>query len=79
MKISDVVKINQTDIASARDVLKSIQKDAGKVENALNKAFNTKLNTINIQVFNKELSSANLTIEQVYRSFRINNNEPYHK
>ena len=69
MKISDIVKINQTDIASARDVLKSIQQDAGKVENALNKAFNTKLNTINIQVFNKELSSANLTIEQVYRSF----------
>lgn len=46
------MKINNTDISSARDALRSIQQDADKVENALNKAFNAKLNTVNISTFN---------------------------
>ena len=47
------MKINKTDINSASNALKSIQDDASKVEKALNKAFNTKLNTLNIDKFNK--------------------------
>ena len=69
VKLDDIMKINKTDMNSARDALKSIQEDASKVENALNKAFNTKLNTLNIDKFNKQLSSSNLTIQKVYQSF----------
>lgn len=69
IKLDDIMKINKTDMNSARDALKSIQEDASKVENALNKAFNTKLNTLNIDKFNKQLSSSNLTIQKVYQSF----------
>ena len=69
IKLDDIMKINKTDMNSARDALKSIQEDASKVESALNKAFNTKLNTLNIDKFNKQLSSSNLTIQKVYQSF----------
>ena len=69
INLYDIMKINNSDINSASDALKSIQQDATKVENALNKAFNAKLNTINIQTFNKELSSSNLTIEKIHQSF----------
>jgi hypothetical protein len=48
LKFSDIMKINDSDVASARNALKSIQKDAVTVENALNKAFNAKLKTVNI-------------------------------
>jgi len=48
MKFSDLMKINNSDISSAREALRGIQQDAEKVESALNKAFNTKLNSVNI-------------------------------
>ena len=69
LKFSDIMKINNTDLTSARDILRSVQQDAGKVEEAFNKAFNTKLNTINIESFNKQLNKSNLTIESIYKSF----------
>ena len=69
LDIKDVMKINNSDMSTARDTLRSVQEDAEKVEKALSRAFNTKLNTLNIATFNKELSSANLSIDKVQQSF----------
>jgi len=63
------MKINNSDMSAARDTLRSVQEDAEKVEKALSRAFNTKLNTLNIATFNRELSSANLSIDKVQQSF----------
>jgi len=48
MKLSDIMKINDSDISSARESFKQIRDQAKEVENALDKAFNTRLNTFNI-------------------------------
>jgi len=48
VKIGDIAKINNVDIEKAREYLNDIQNQAANVEGALKKAFNTKLNTINI-------------------------------
>ena len=69
LKISDIMKIDDTDLSSAQKKLQAIQQDASKVEKAFNKAFNTKLNTLNIEKFNKELASSNLSIEKIHQSF----------
>jgi hypothetical protein len=63
------MKINNSDMSAARDTLRSVQEDAEKIEKALSRAFNTKLNTLNIATFNRELSSANLSIDKVQQSF----------
>ena len=42
------MKINDSDISSARESFKQISDQAKKVEEALDAAFNTKLNTFNI-------------------------------
>lgn len=49
--------------------LTSIQKDANTVESALREAFNPKLNTINIETFNKKLSEAGLTLKNIKQSW----------
>ena len=43
MKISDLMKINKTDYDSASTLLGDIKNEAVKVEDALKKAFNVKL------------------------------------
>lgn len=70
MKISDIMKINDTDAASATSALNKIKDEAGKVEDALKQAFNTKLNTVNIETFNQSLKQSGTSIEQVYQAFR---------
>ena len=67
LSISDVMKFNDSDISSARKTLDSIRSDAGKVEEALEKAFNPKLNTVNIERFKSELNGLN--VNQIYQSF----------
>lgn len=67
LSISDIMKINDSDISSARQTLNSIQSDANKVESALQKAFNPKLNTVNIEKFKAELKGLN--IDSIYTSF----------
>lgn len=69
INLNDIMKINNTDLNAASTALRQVQQDAEKVENALSKAFNAKLNTFNIQTFNKELASSNLTIAKVQQSF----------
>ena len=70
MKISDIMKINDTDAASATSALNKIKEEAGKVEDALKQAFNTKLNTVNIETFNQSLKQSGTSIEQVYQAVR---------
>ena len=70
LKISDIMKINETDAASATSALNKIKDEAGKVEDALKQAFNTKLNTVNIETFNQSLKQFGTSIEQVYQAFR---------
>ena len=69
MKIGDIMKINDTDAASATSMLNEIKKQALNVEDALKKAFNTKLNTTNIIEFNDVLRQSGSNIEQVYSAW----------
>ena len=61
--------IDAKSITDARARLTEIQNTAGKVEEALTKAFNPKLNTVNITKFNTELANSGLTLEQIYKDF----------
>lgn len=69
MKLSDLMKIDSSDTMSADKALQRIKEQAENVENALNKAFNAKLDTVNIQTFHKTLSEAGSSVEQVYSAF----------
>ena len=61
--------IDAKSITDARARLTEIQNTAGKVEEALTKAFNPKLNTVNITKFNTELANSGLTLERIYKDF----------
>ena len=65
----DVMKINNTSIAEARQTLNDTRVMASKVEDALSKAFNYKLNTVNVKEFNNQLQSMNLDLTQVQNQF----------
>ena len=69
LNFSDIMKINGSTVQQARTALNSIKQDADKVQQALEKAFNTKLNTMNVKAFNTELSKSGLTMNEVYSSF----------
>ena len=69
MKFGDLMKINDSDMRTASDALRDIKEEAFRVEAALNKAFNTKLNTVNVSTFNQQLKGAGSSIEQVYSTF----------
>jgi len=70
LKISDIMKINKTDVASATSALNKIRIEAGNIEEALKQAFNTKLNTVNVETFNQSLKQSGTSIEQIYQAFR---------
>ena len=70
LKIGDIMKINDTDAASASSALNKIKQEASNVEKALKAAFNTKLNTVNIEEFNQSLKGAGSNINSVYQAFR---------
>ena len=69
LKIGDIMKINDSDMATATSDLNKIKEQALNVEEALKKAFNTKLNTVNIDSFNQVLKQSGSSIEQVYSAF----------
>ena len=70
LKVSDIMKFNDTDRDKASQILFDIQRQAKKVEDALRAAFNVKLNTVNIQTFNKSLTDADSSIQRVYNTFK---------
>ena len=64
------MKVNDSDAKSANDALINIRKEAARVEDALKAAFNAKLNTVNIETFNKELNRTGGSIKEVYQTFK---------
>ena len=69
LKWSDLMKINDSDISSAKQALNDIRREAGNVQDALKQAFNTKLNTINIETFNQSLRNSGSSIQKIYQAF----------
>lgn len=71
LKFSDMLKINPnlTGMKQAQQELLSIRKDASIVEDALEKAFNPKIGSINLSKFNQELKKENKSIKDIYHSF----------
>lgn len=63
------ININQTNLNQVTKDLAEINYAASTVQNALDKAFNAKLDTFNIQTFNNYLKDADLTLDEVYSSF----------
>ena len=57
------------DISTAQENLQTARKEAIAVENAFRKAFNQKLNTVNIDKFNQSLKQSNTSLQQVYQNF----------
>ena len=70
VKIGDIAKINNTDKDTALKYLFDIKTQAVNVEQALRKSFNVKLNTVNINEFNKALKSSGSSIQSVYDNFK---------
>lgn len=71
LKFSDMLKINPnlTGMKQAQQELLSIRKDAAIVEEALEKAFNPKIGSVNLSKFNQELKKENKSIKDIYNSF----------
>lgn len=70
LSIKDLMKINNTDVDKATKAFYKIKQEAQNVEKALKQAFNTKLNTTNIETFNAVLSQQKTSIEQIYNAFK---------
>ncbi len=62
----DIIKI---DGQSAIETLSKINEQAQNVEQALTKAYNFKLGTVNIESFNNSLKQSGSSIQQVYNEF----------
>ena len=66
----DLLNLNKSlDAKDAGKTLMDIKRQAIAVEDALKNAFNTKLNTVNIESFNQSLKVAGTNIEKVYNTF----------
>ena len=65
----DLMRINSSDLETARKDLHQIRVQAQNVRTALRDSFNAKLNTHNIESFNKSLEGAHTTIEKIYRAW----------
>lgn len=58
-------KLNNMSIKEAYKELTKIRENIVTVENALARAFNPKINTVNIQKFKEELASSGLSLTQI--------------
>lgn len=66
----DLLNLNKSlDAKDASQTLMDIKRQAVAVEDALRSAFNTKLNTVNIQSFNQSLEGSKTTLQKVYDTF----------
>lgn len=65
----DLMRINSSDLETARKDLHQIRVQAQNVRTALRDSFNAKLNTHNIESFNKSLEGAHTTIENIYKAW----------
>ena len=69
MKIGDIMNTSGLNRNDSVEALKNIKTQAINVENALEKAFNPKLNTINIKEFQNQLSKSGTSIEKIRTAF----------
>ena len=68
---SDLKKISpQIDDKQLNAELQKIRGTVNTLENAFTKAFNPKLNTVNIKTFKNELASSNTNLQQVYNTLK---------
>lgn len=67
--LQNLQKIRPVDFGGTREELKQVQKTATQVEEALRKAFNINLGSLNIGKFNTELQKINGGLDGVYRQF----------
>ena len=70
MSAKDLIKINNSDLKTAQQNLNSIREQAENVKKALESAYNAKLNTVNVESFNRSLKESNSSIDKVYKSFK---------
>ena len=64
------MELNPTlNTTQAEQQLKALKKTAQDVGIALNNSFNAKLNTFNLSTFNRQLQTAEKTVDQLYRQF----------
>ena len=66
LSAGDLMKINNTSFDQAKKDLKELKANASVLENALSKAFNANLGTVNVSKFNQELKKSNITLDQIY-------------
>lgn len=65
----DISQSMGVDTSTAQKNLQAARKEAVAVETAFRKAFNQKLNTVNIDKFNQSLKQSNTSLQQVYQNF----------
>lgn len=77
LTFTDVLNFNKGQVDSpiktlgdAKQALIEVREQADKVEDALMKAFNVKLNTVNVQTFNNTLKALNTDLGTVHRTFQ---------
>ncbi len=66
---NDLAKAMNIDTSTAQKNLLTARQEAVAVENAFRKAFNQKLNTVNIDKFNQSLAQSKTSLSQVYQNF----------
>ena len=65
----DVSQSMGVDTSTAQKNLQTARKEAIAVETAFRKAFNQKLNTVNIDKFNQSLAQSKTSLAQCYQNF----------
>ena len=71
LKITDIMKINNSSLQEATQQLTKIQSTAQDVQNAMAKAFNPKIGSLNLSKFQSELKTAGHSIESIYKDFNM--------
>ena len=67
--LQDLQNIKIKDFNGPKKQLDQIKETAGKVQAALQKAFNVNLGSLNIKSFNDQLKTAGLSVNQIYSQF----------
>lgn len=71
LSTSDLMTINpKMDLSQARAELTKIRTTTTQLESAFTKAFNPKLNTVNIKTFKKEISNTGTSLQEMYNTLK---------
>lgn len=71
LKTTDIMKINNSSLQEAIQQLTKIQSTAQDVQNAMTKAFNPKIGSLNLSKFQSELKTSGHSIESIYKDFNM--------